>query len=42
MRQLRIFLMLVFYSWNLFPHLLDRFVSDPDVPGKDERFLTRC
>ncbi|KAJ7504088.1 hypothetical protein B0H11DRAFT_2353118 [Mycena galericulata] len=33
---------LVFYSWNLFPHLPDRFGSEPDVPGKDERFLTRC
>ncbi|KAJ7870148.1 hypothetical protein B0H14DRAFT_3440196 [Mycena olivaceomarginata] len=33
---------LVFYSLNLFPHLPDHFVSDPDVPRKDERFLTRC
>ncbi|KAJ7927715.1 hypothetical protein B0H13DRAFT_1970214 [Mycena leptocephala] len=31
-----------FYSWNLFPHLPDRFVSEPDAPGKDERFLERC
>ncbi|KAJ7867383.1 hypothetical protein B0H14DRAFT_3441834 [Mycena olivaceomarginata] len=33
---------LVFYSWNLFPHLPDCFVSEPDMPGKDEHFLTRC
>ncbi|KAJ7816256.1 hypothetical protein B0H13DRAFT_2257990 [Mycena leptocephala] len=32
----------IFYSWNLFPHLPDRFVPEPDVPGKDERFLARC
>ncbi|KAJ7765678.1 hypothetical protein B0H16DRAFT_1661505 [Mycena metata] len=32
----------VFYSWNMFPHLPDRFVSEPDAPGKDERFLERC
>ncbi|KAJ7205855.1 hypothetical protein B0H12DRAFT_1034925 [Mycena haematopus] len=31
-----------FYSWSLFPHLPDRFVSEPDAPGKDERFLARC
>jgi hypothetical protein len=31
-----------FYSWNLFPHLPDRFPSEPDAPGKDERFLERC
>ncbi|KAF7337352.1 hypothetical protein MSAN_02261000 [Mycena sanguinolenta] len=31
-----------FYSWNLFPHLPDRFVPEPDAPGKDERFLARC
>ncbi|KAJ7909103.1 hypothetical protein B0H13DRAFT_2192958 [Mycena leptocephala] len=31
-----------FYSWNLFPHLYDRFVPEPDVPGKDERFFARC
>ncbi|KAJ7873572.1 hypothetical protein B0H13DRAFT_2348970 [Mycena leptocephala] len=36
------YIKLVFYSWNLFPHLPDRFVSEPDVPGKEERFLTRC
>ncbi|KAJ7085331.1 hypothetical protein C8R43DRAFT_313729 [Mycena crocata] len=33
---------LLFYSWNLFPHLPDRFVSEPNAPGKDERFLQRC
>jgi hypothetical protein len=33
---------MVFYSWNLFPYLPDRFVSEPDAPGKDERFLERC
>ncbi|KAJ7739236.1 hypothetical protein DFH07DRAFT_840276 [Mycena maculata] len=33
---------IVFYSWNLFPHLPDRFISEPDAPGKDERFLARC
>ncbi|KAJ7848710.1 hypothetical protein B0H14DRAFT_2356616 [Mycena olivaceomarginata] len=33
---------LVFYSWNLFPHLPNRFVSEPDVLGKDECFVTRC
>ncbi|KAJ7798475.1 hypothetical protein B0H14DRAFT_2906708 [Mycena olivaceomarginata] len=31
-----------FYSWSLFPYLPDRFVSEPDAPGKDERFLARC
>ncbi|KAJ6518257.1 hypothetical protein C8R47DRAFT_960042 [Mycena vitilis] len=32
----------IFYSWNLFPHLPDRFVPEPDAPGKEERFLARC
>ncbi|KAF7360689.1 hypothetical protein MVEN_00800700 [Mycena venus] len=31
-----------FYSWNQFSHLPDRLVSEPDAPGKDERFLARC
>ncbi|KAJ6452624.1 hypothetical protein C8R45DRAFT_639454 [Mycena sanguinolenta] len=31
-----------FYSWNLFPHLPDRFVPEPNAPGKGERFLARC
>ncbi|KAJ7461220.1 hypothetical protein FB451DRAFT_490693 [Mycena latifolia] len=33
---------LAFYSWNLFPHLPDRYAPEPDAPGKDERFLARC
>ncbi|KAJ6586575.1 hypothetical protein B0H10DRAFT_2168048 [Mycena sp. CBHHK59/15] len=33
---------MVFYSWNLFPFLPDRFVSDPDGAEKDDRFLERC
>ncbi|KAJ6454345.1 hypothetical protein C8R45DRAFT_601416 [Mycena sanguinolenta] len=32
----------IFYSWNLFPHLPDRYTPEPDAPGKDERFLARC
>ncbi|KAJ7919867.1 hypothetical protein B0H13DRAFT_2230817 [Mycena leptocephala] len=31
-----------FYAWNLFPQLPDRFVSEPDARGTDERFLARC
>jgi hypothetical protein len=30
------------YGWNLLPQLPDRFVTEPDVPGKDQRFLPRC
>ncbi|KAJ6550098.1 hypothetical protein B0H19DRAFT_951655 [Mycena capillaripes] len=33
---------MAFYSWNLFPHLPDRFVPEPDAPGKDERVRGRC
>ncbi|KAJ7892382.1 hypothetical protein B0H13DRAFT_2340173 [Mycena leptocephala] len=31
-----------FHGWNLFPQLPDRVVPEPDMPGKDERFLARC
>ncbi|KAJ7479327.1 hypothetical protein B0H11DRAFT_1725609 [Mycena galericulata] len=31
-----------FYAWNLFAYLPDRFVPEPDTPGKEERFLARC
>ncbi|KAJ7473632.1 hypothetical protein B0H11DRAFT_2036669 [Mycena galericulata] len=31
-----------FYGWSQFEHLPDRFVPEPDAPGKDERFLARC
>ncbi|KAJ7833396.1 hypothetical protein B0H13DRAFT_2240372 [Mycena leptocephala] len=31
-----------FYGWNLFPQLPDGFVSEPDAPGKNQRFLVRC
>ncbi|KAJ6557061.1 hypothetical protein DFH09DRAFT_548652 [Mycena vulgaris] len=33
---------LPFYSWNLFPHLPDRFTPEPGVDGKGARFLARC
>ncbi|KAF8155253.1 hypothetical protein K438DRAFT_1862851 [Mycena galopus ATCC 62051] len=36
------FINAIFYSWSLFPHLPDRYVPEPDAPGKDERFLARC
>jgi hypothetical protein len=30
-----------FYGWNLFPQLADRFVSEPDAPGKNQRLIAR-
>ncbi|KAJ6550104.1 hypothetical protein B0H19DRAFT_1211458 [Mycena capillaripes] len=36
------FINMAFYSWNLFPHLPDRYTPEPDAPGKAERFRERC